>query len=368
MSIHLYNSDIHYWLAATRLPGIGPVHLRQWIDQLGCVKNIFSQSAADLTSLGCTVAQRDCVLHPDWELIDRELNWCIENHCYVITWADPSYPRLLYETTAAPSVLFVRGDVSQLAKPQIAMVGTRHPSASGKQLAEQFAMQLVDAGFVITSGLALGIDTASHQGALAASGQTIAVFGSGFTCIYPPVNRPLADKIMLNGALVTEFFPEEKPKAQHFPRRNRIISGLSLGVLVVEAAMQSGSLITARFAGEQGRDVFAIPGSIRSGVSRGCHQLIRQGAKLVETVQDIVEELAPLRTVLSTKNNHVPIIGRTTLDEKSQQLLAQIGYEITALDAIIIQSRLTASEVSSMLLLLELEGYVQTVPGGYQRK
>lgn len=362
-----YHPDIHYWLAAMRIPSVGPIHLRKWLDRVGDIKTIFLQSQTDLISQGLNTEQISVILHPNWDHIERQLRWCQTQTCHILTWDDAHYPILLSQIPAAPSVLFVQGDIQVLNKPQLAIVGSRYPTVTGLELAKQFAKELSRQGLVITSGLAQGIDTACHQAALDAGCQTIAVFGSGLKHIYPPHNRQLAEKIAESGALVSEFFPDALPKALHFPQRNRIISGLSLGVFVVEAAVKSGSLITARYATEQGRDVFAIPGSIHNPQARGCHYLIRQGAKLVETAQDIVEELAPLLTVVSEQKKQVPAVDRTKLDEKSQYLLTQIGYEITALDAIIIRSGLTAGEVSSMLLRLELNGYIQTVLGGYQR-
>jgi DNA processing protein len=260
-------------------------------------------------------------------------------------------------------VLYVRGDVGLLSKNQLAMVGSRHPTAMGVETAQQFAKQLAASGLVITSGLALGIDGASHRGALL-TGKTIAVLGTGLGSIYPRTHQSLATEILeKGGTLVSEFPPASPPKAAHFPLRNRIISGLSLGVLVVEAAIRSGSLITARTALEQNREVFAIPGSIHNPLARGCHQLLRQGAKLVETVEDVLEEI----NLQITKTTKLPLKEPVDLDPQLKRVLAQIGYEATAVDAIILRSELTASEVSSMLLSLELAGYVCNAPGGYVR-
>jgi DNA processing protein len=368
LSISLYHPDIHYWLAAVQVPRIGPVSLRKWVTKLGNIKNIFSLSEQELYHNGLTKEQVHAVRYPNWDMIERILLGCEKEAYQLLTWDDPLYPPLLLETAAAPAVLFIQGNGALLSAPQIALVGSRHPSFDGRKTAERFAEALAMRGWVITSGLALGIDSASHHGALQASGKTIAVLGSGLNHIYPHSNRPLAERIKQHGALVSEFWPHDRPKAHHFPQRNRIISGLSQGVLVIEAATQSGSLITARMAGEQGREVFAIPGSIYSPKAKGCHQLIRQGAKLVETIEDIVEELAPLRTVYSTKITQAPVLSEAKLEANSQKLLTKIGYEVTPLDAILLGSELTAGEVSSMLLQLELGGYVRTVAGGYQRK
>lgn len=258
---------------------------------------------------------------------------------------------------------YLFGVILIYSRPQLAIVGSRNPTPTGCELAEQFAYYLAEAGLVVTSGLALGIDGGGHRGAINARGKTIAVCGTGLQHVYPNSHRQLAEDIIQNGALVSEFPPDTLPKAKHFPMRNRVISGLSLGVLVIEAALKSGSLITARLAIDQGREVFALPGSIHNPLARGCHQLIRQGAKLVETAGDILEELGAMHAVIT------PLIPskKGSLDAPYQEVLKQIGYEITTLDAIILRCGLTAGKVSSMLLLLELEGHVQSVPGGYVR-
>lgn len=371
------HTDIAYWLAATRLFGIGPRTVLRWLDYFGDIKKIFSASSAELESAGFTEKQLREIKNPNWRAVERDLAWCEKNNCYLVSLTDPRYPVLLRETPDPPLVLYVRGDASQLQEPQLAIVGSRHSTPAGQKTAEEFAHHLSKAGLVVTSGLASGIDGASHRGALLAGGKTVAVLGTGLGSIYPRSHERLAEEIVLNGALISEFPPDEAAKAQNFPRRNRIISGLSLGVLVVEAVQKSGSLITARFAVEQGREVFAIPGSIHNPLARGCHQLIRQGAKLVETAQDILEELGALNAVVKTQKNNAgfslsppaPSSGVKTsqLDEKYQKLIDKIGYETTSLDAIIIGSGLTTGEVSSILLSLELQGHVQSVSGGFVR-
>jgi DNA processing protein len=247
------------------------------------------------------------------------------------------------------------------------MVGTRNPTHNGRDNAHHFARVLTEAGLLITSGLATGIDGASHRGALSQEKPTIAVLGSGLAHIYPAIHHPLAKQIIANGALITEFPPWIEPKAYNFPRRNRIISGLSLGVFVVEATLKSGSLITARYAAEQGRDVFALPGSIHNPQARGCHQLIRQGAKLVETAADIIEELSALPQALKLSEVRKASTKPSNLDKKHLELLNYIGYEATTMDTVITRSGLTVSQVSSMLLTLELQSYVNLTPGGYVR-
>jgi DNA processing protein len=262
--------------------------------------------------------------------------------------------------------------------PQLAIVGARNPTASGSEMAFGFAEHLAGCGLTITSGLALGIDAASHRGALACGGTTVAVCGTGLDVIYPKAHRQLAAEIERNGALISEF-PLGTPAAKaNFPRRNRLISGLSLGTLVVEAAVQSGSLITARLAAEQGREVFAIPGSIHNPLARGCHRLIRQGAKLVETAEDIFEELRPLVGVLQAPKgeHHLNIAALAQrkavatkasarpLDKGYEILLDAIGFEPTGVDLLVVRTGLRADEVASMLLILELEGHISSHPGG----
>lgn len=359
-----FNADNYYWLAAMRLPGVGPIHLQRWLNYFGEIKNIFAATLAELLAVGVSPRHAHALKNVDWRDVQSDLDWCEQNACQLIRRDDVLYPPLLREIPDAPLLLFVRGDVRLLTQPQLAIVGTRNPTPSGRELAEQFAYSLAAAGLVVTSGLALGVDAASHRGALLANGKTIAVCGTGLQHIYPASNHQLAEEIMRVGAIVSEFPPDTLPKAKHFPQRNRVISGMSLGVLVVEAALRSGSLITARFATEQGREVFALPGSIHNPLARGCHQLIRQGAKLIETAADIIEELGALKAVLLPSPQSRKM---TALDSERRHLLEQIGYEITALDAIIMRSGLTAGEVSSMLLSLELEGYVQIAPGGYVR-
>ncbi len=351
------------WLAAIRLENIGPQRIRRWLEHFHTLKNLFSATEHELQCIGLTAAEIFSIKNPDWQQAEKDFNWTKKNNCKLMTYQDESYPRLLKETTGAPLVLFVQGDTALISQAQLAIVGSRNPTATGAETAEQFAYYLAEAGLIITSGLASGIDAASHRGALNAKGKTIAVCGSGLQHIYPRSHKKLSEEIIHNGALVSEFPPNASAKSHYFPMRNRVISGLSLGVLVIEAALKSGSLITARFAAEQNREVFAVPGSIHNPLARGCHQLIRQGAKLVETAGDIVEELGTLKEVIRPRS---PRFSKP-LEQSDQALLEKIGYEITSLDAIIMRCGLTATELSSMLLSLELRGYVKVVPGGYLR-
>jgi DNA processing protein len=270
-------------------------------------------------------------------------------------------------------VLFVEGDAAALSLPQLAIVGSRNPTALGRDTAEQFAAHLAAAGLAITSGLALGIDAAAHRGALAGGGQTIAVTGCGLDVVYPSAHVALAGEIAARGALVSDLPTGTPPLKQHFPRRNRIISGLAVGTLVVEAALQSGSLITARLAAEQGREVFAIPGSIHNPMARGCHRLIRQGAKLVETADDIFAELGALIETLRTDARARPTRAEATdaqavsgpaLDKDYEILLDALGFAPAGIDTLVARTGLAADAVASMLLILELDGRVAQQPGG----
>jgi DNA processing protein len=357
---------LKYWLALYRAPGVGTTTFEKILQQVGSPEQAFHTSRSSLEALGLTKKTCDYLNSPGWEKVEQDLEWASQANNYVLTIENEEYPGLLREISGAPPILFIHGQPGILHSLQLAMVGSRNPTPSGKSTAYDFAFHLASAGLTITSGLALGVDAACHKGALAANGQTIAVTGTGLDRVYPAKNRDLAHKIAENGAIVSEFPPGTGPKADHFPRRNRIISGLSLGTLVVEAALQSGSLITARLAVEQGREVFAIPGSIHNPLARGCHRLIQQGAKLVETAEDILNELAPLAQASinssqpsesNNKNNH-------KLDRDYQILLEKMGHDPVSIDILVSRCGLTAEEVSSMLLILELQEIVASAPGG----
>ncbi len=335
------------------------------------IENIFDATKKELQELGLTNEEINRLKNPDHKKIETDLTWCKQNSCEIMTWNDEDYPPLLKEIHNPPLVLFIQGDKTLLSKPQLAIVGSRNPSHTGKETAVEFARYLSNTDLIITSGLAAGIDAASHEGALLSeNGKTIAITGTGLNYIYPHYHQTLAEKIKQRGALVSEFSPHTEATPKNFPQRNRIISGLSLGVLVVEAALKSGSLITAHAALEQGREIFAVPGSIHNPLSRGCHQLIQQGAKLVETAEDILEELGALYAFIQQKTH-----GEISLDQAKyastegtpSQLLQYIAFETTAFDIILERSGLTTSEVSSMLLSLELTGYIKKVMGGYTR-
>ncbi len=292
--------------------------------------------------------------------------WLQDPHHHLIGRGDDGYPELLDQIPGPPKALYVNGNPDVLHLPALAIVGSRNPTQAGTRNAYEFARHLGSCGFCIVSGLAQGIDTAAHRGALDAGAATIAFLGHGIDRVYPAANRELAHLIARNGALVSEFPLGMQPRKELFPQRNRLISGVSLGTLVVEAARRSGSLITARLSGEQGREIFAIPGSIHNPLTRGCHQLIRQGAKLVETADDIVAELVPLaghllqNTVESTPNDTSPSVD----DREYLQLKKFLGHDPIGIDELAGNSGLTIEQVSSMLLILELEGEVESLSGG----
>lgn len=326
----------------------------------------FAASRAELKPLDLPEAALNYLNAPDWRQVDQDLAWLERPDNHLLSLDDPCYPPLLRHVPYPPPLLFVCGAPACLRQPQLAIVGSRNPTPLGRETAYSFAAHLAGSGMTVTSGLAFGIDAAAHQGALSSGGQTVAVMGTGLDRVYPAKHRDLAHAIAERGALVSEFPIGTPVVAGNFPQRNRLISGLALGVLVVEAAAQSGSLITARLANEQGREVFAIPGSIHNPLAKGCHTLIRQGAKLVETAADILEELGSLAAAGTTDSVAVPAPAPASamLDDDYRQLLAAIGAESASIDGLVERCGLTAEVVSSMLLIMELEGYVAAIPGG----
>ena len=379
-------STLHYWLASLYLPQPNSHIWIQATQKSGGIEKLFSASMNQLTEMGLTPEQSIAIKTPNWQAVERDLLWSKQIHHHLLTLEDATYPALLKETHNPPRVLFVKGNAALLNTLQVGLVGSRNPTPYGMNQAEQFAYALAQAGLTVTSGLARGIDGAGHRGALRGCGQTIAVFGTGLNVIYPASHIALAGEILeRGGALLSELPLDMPPRPIHFPYRNRIISGLSIGVLVVEAALKSGSLITAKHALSQNREVFAMPGSIHNPAARGCHALIRQGAKLVESVQDILDELSqwiPACEALPSPrgrgtgwgdqnlNNISPHPNPLPLGEGSASIRAiftQISYDVTPIDTIILQSGLTSAEVSSILLELELAGHIQSVAGGYVR-
>jgi len=282
-----------HWLALARIPQLTSTELRALLSRWPDPEAILDADLDQLAEAGVSKETWNYLRKKGLSVVAKDVEWLQQPGHHLLTLTDADYPSHLREIPDPPPLLFVRGDPAILAYPQIAMVGSRNPTPMGREIASAFAKELAEMGFVITSGLAIGIDGAAHRGTLSVGGPTIAVVGTGLDRIYPARHRELGLEIIKTGACVSEFFLGTPPLAVNFPQRNRIISGLSLGVLVVEATTRSGSLITARLAGEQGREVFAIPGSIHNPLARGCHMLLRQGAKLVESASDVIEELGP---------------------------------------------------------------------------
>ncbi len=349
------------WLALLRLPKAGPRTLGPLLKRCPDPQQLLHAPPAETPQplLAALAAA-------DWEQAARDADWLQDEGIRLLPVTSPDYPELLSQLPDAPTALLLRGNTQLLHSPQIAVVGSRNASPGGIENARQFSRFLAAAGISVTSGLARGIDSAAHQGALQADGPTIAVLGTGLDRVYPACNRELAHQIAAHGLLVSEYLPGTAPLPHHFPRRNRIIAGLSLGTLVVEAALQSGSLITARLAAELGREVFAIPGSIHNPMARGCHALIRDGAKLVETAEHIAEELVSQlgETRATVARDSPPAASGPAIDPEYRELLEQMGYDPLSTDQLVARTRFSAAEISSMLLLLELQGHVLSAPGG----
>ncbi|MEX0732498.1 MAG: DNA-processing protein DprA [Aquisalimonadaceae bacterium] len=359
--------DLREQLALHRVPGIGPHFFQTLLSRFGSADEALRASSSALKALGIPEAVITAMAQPDWNGVDADQAWAEQPDHHVLTLSSPDYPEMLRAIPAAPPLLFVTGHPDVLSTPQLAIIGSRNPTSGGRQNAHDFARHLAASGLTITSGLATGVDTAAHEGALAADGLTIAATATGPDRVYPAANRRLARSIAERGAMVTEFPVGVAARAEHFPRRNRIISGLSAGVLVVEAGVRSGSLITARYALDQDREVFAIPGSIHNPMARGCHALIRAGAaKLVEKAADIMEELPSLLAVnlSSPQRSEQLSVEDAAMDEDHQRVMEALGHDPTTLESVLQRTGLTPEAVSSILLILELQGHVTAMPGG----
>ena len=360
-------AELQSWLRLIRAPGVGPVLGARLLSAFGSPQATLDASGSAWQKAGLPRSLHAGLSQIDEKHIAGDLRWLEGEGRGLITLADERYPERLKEIAAPPLLLFYQGDVELLSQPQIAIVGARAATAAGLETAKGFAAELSRRGLVITSGLALGIDGAAHRGAIEAQGKTIAVCATGLDRVYPARHRALAHEISANGVLISEFPPGTPPLPEHFPRRNRLISGLSLGVLVVEAAPESGSLITARLALEQGREVFAIPGSIHAPQSRGCHALIRQGAKLTETVHDVLEELHEFMHD-EAAFEETSASPQPKLEPMQQRVLDALGFDSASFDDLVERTSLPLENLSSALLALELQGHIGVLPGGaYQR-
>ncbi len=380
--------ELRAWLIALRTPGLGPGGLRERLDAAaGDIRAALAQLRHHAAPLG--ESAQAWLARPDEVQLAADLAWLAEPGHRLLRCTEADFPPQLENIPQPPAVLFVVGDASLLLYPQVAIVGARGASAAGLAHARAFALALADAGFAITSGMADGIDGAAHAAALDAGAKTLAVVGTGPDRVYPRKHHALARRIAAHGVLVSEFPPGTPARPDHFPRRNRIISGLALGTLVIEAGLRSGSLITARLAAEQGREVFALPGSIHNPLARGCHRLIRDGARLIETAAEIVETLTPaarmlggeLAARLDAAGGETPgsarIEGGDNLacapsgergDPVHRRLLTELGHAPTTLDELVQRTGQSAATLSAMLLMLELEGRVEPLPGNrYQR-
>ncbi len=367
------------WLHLLNAPGLGFVRVCKLLDYFGDAKEILQQSAFP-SDLKVPQQAINYLKQATADDIKAELAWLEKAGNDILTFDDPVYPPQLKQISEPPLLLFVKGDVQTLLLPQLAVVGSRNASRGGLSNAHSFCHDLASRGLVITSGLASGVDTQAHQGAVDAQGKTVAVMGTGINSIYPKQNQALAKLIVERGAVVSELPFNTPPHAHNFPRRNRIIAGLALGTLVVEATNKSGTLITARLSMENNRPVMAIPGTIHNPMAKGCHQLIKQGARLVESAQDIMEEMLPSIDMLSDQlSESLQQISKTTLDnsersphielsDSQQQLFNQLDFKPMSFDDIVSKTELSSGDVASDLLIMELLGLVEKLPGAKYQK
>jgi DNA processing protein len=359
------------WLALLRNPSLSPPLGARLLHEFGGPAAVLAAGTARWRALGCSEALCESLARPDWNGVEQDERWLQQPQRQLIPLNDARYPPLLHEIADPPLALFAHGDARLLGQPQLAVVGARNATPQGLDNARAFAGALARAGLVVTSGLALGIDGAAHQGALDAAGATIAVCGNGLDRVYPARHRELAHRIAGSGLLLSELPTGIAPRPENFPRRNRIISGLALGTLVIEAAPGSGSLITARLAAEQGREVFAVPGSIHNPLARGCHALLRDGAHLVETVDDVLREVAPqLAATLRAQSLPASAVADAAAaepqrdeDPRRARLLAALGDELQPFDRLIARTGLPPGELQALLLELEMDGALAAGPG-----
>lgn len=372
------NTPIFDYLLLNQIPGLGTASCLDLMDKFGSIRGLLSAKPETLPLDPSAKQLLDNYRQKGDESdiaqkVQAEIVWCEEHQVSIIPLSSEDYPVLLKQIHRPPPLLYVRGDITQLHRPQIALVGSRKPSAGGLENAMAFGRFLAASGFTVTSGLALGIDGAAHRGALKAGGNTIAVMGCGIDKIYPYRHTQLAEEIIANGgAIVSEFPIGTPPTPSLFPQRNRVISGLSMGVLVIEAALRSGSLITAREGLQQGREVFAIPGSIHNPQSKGCHKLLKDGATLVESAQDLVDELQGLMALKTEElgnNPQIPLLppeAGASLSKEEQSVLAHIGYDPVTVDTLLARTKVSVRELGIILIRLELKASVKLTPYGYE--
>jgi DNA processing protein len=352
------------WLALSLTRGLGGEGARKLLREFGSPEAVFCAPISSLRLIVKPDVAAEISMGIRDEAIDPALAWLEDCNNHVVTLADDDYPQSLLNISDPPLLLYVKGRLDLLNKPALAVVGSRNATPQGLKNAEAFSQSVSESGLCVISGMAHGIDAAAHRGALRGSGSSIAIVGTGLDKVYPAANRELAHALAAEGTIVSEFPLGTPPLAPNFPRRNRLISGMSLGCLVVEASLQSGSLITAHLALEQGRDVFAIPGSIHAPQSKGCHALLKQGAKLVESARDILEELDALITPASPGQ----VTTEPDADNGNSALLVLMGHDPVGIETLISRCNLTVGQLSAMLLALELEGHISVLPGGlYQR-
>jgi DNA processing protein len=355
------DTELEAWLTLSLAPGLSDENFRRLLVAFGGPQQILGATRKALASVVSERAAAAVAAPLTLEQLRVVGAWLDDASNRIVTFADSFYPQALLQIPDAPPVLYAKGRVELLNHTAFAIVGSRNATQHGIAHAESFARVLSDAGLTIVSGLALGIDAAAHRGGLAGASSTVAVVGTGLDLVYPARNRELAHELARSGCIVSEFALGTGPIASNFPRRNRLISGLGRGCLVVEAAVSSGSLITARMANEQGKDVFAMPGSVNSPLAKGCHSLIKQGAKLVETADDILEELGmPAASVA----NSAPVANETA----NHEVLKTLGYDPCDIDTLCAKSGVSTDLIAALLTQWELEGLIEALPGGrYQR-
>jgi len=362
------SDEVLAWLRLSRAPALDAQVLWSALASAGTAQQLLSFSSHERALLGLPPRLEAYLRSAASQPSAAECRWLDHPRHHLLASVDPRFPPLLADAPACPLALFVDGEISALQQPQLAVVGTRNPTPQGRENARDFAASLVQSCLAVTSGLAAGIDAEAHRGTLGAAGTTVAVLGTGIDLVYPPSHRALSEAIAASGALVSEFALGSPARAAHFPQRNRLIAGLSLGTLVVEAALRSGSLITARLAVDLGREVFAVPGSIHNPMSKGCHQLIKQGAKLTENAADIVDELGFSASLADRGTGAAAALRALSpspgMDKDHKILLDALGFDPADRDTLVLRTGFKPEAVSSILLILELEGYVQAAPGG----